>query len=156
MAQTTTAVSGIDCLIEIAAVLDDPEDMTWVNISGSANAIEPQPQSRQTGTMHTLDGRKAIVKSGKLEAMDIEVKILFTSSSDEAFQTVLGFWEDDTEVQVRWSPQGGAPGDLRYTCDPAPISEFQYPRGISNDPTPVPSMFKVLTPGVTEDVIPPP
>lgn len=147
MPQTTGALSGVDCPIEVST-----NGTTWTNISGSTNSIEPSTQTRMTGVTYTLDGDGAIITAGKKEPVELDVRILFTPSATEAFQIVRAAFEARQDLYVRWSPQGGAVGQLRYQSKGV-IAEFLYPRAMAEEAVAIPGGFKLMAPAVVESTI---
>jgi hypothetical protein len=149
MSQTTDAMSGLDCPIEIST-----DDTAWSNISGSTSSIEPSAQTRQTGVKYTLDGDYPIITTGKREPMEIEVKIIYTATVGEAFEIVRAAFEAGSPLYVRWSPAGGQPGDQRFTSGKGVVTEFLYPGASGEDPGPLAGSFKLQVPRVIPAAVP--
>lgn len=148
MTQTTDAMSGLDCPIEVST-----DNSTWTNISGSSSSIEPSAQTRQTGVKYTLDGDYPIITTGKRQPMEIEVKIIYTQTAGEAFEIVRAAFEAGTPLYVRWSPGGGAVGDQRFTSSKGVVTEFLYPGASGEDPGPLAGSFKLQVPRVIPSII---
>lgn len=150
MAQTADALSARNAQIEVSA-----DNVTWVDISGSASAVTPSDQTRQSGVAYTFDGDTGILTGGKREPLEIQVRIVYTGTASEAFATVRAIHEDDGEIYLRWSPQGGAPGDKLYTTAKGVLTAFIYPPVDTEEAGPIMAGFTVTTPSVTESTISP-
>lgn len=148
MSQTLGAMSGVNCPIEFSV-----DGTDWDNIAGSTTAIEPSEQTRMVGVAYTLDGRKAIITGGKDEPVEVEVKILYTTVSTEAYALVKAAWDAGSPVYLRWSPEGGQTGDKRFVGSKGVLSAFLQPPAIADDANPVPAGFKVTFPAIEEETI---
>ncbi len=146
--QTTGAMTGVNCPIEFSI-----DGTDWDNIAGSTTAIEPSEQTRMTGVAYTLDGDYAIITGGKKEPVEVEVKILYTTVSTEAYALVQAAWEANSPVYLRWSPQGGDVGDKRFKGSAGVLSAFLPPPAIADDANPVPAGFKVMFPRIVEETV---
>jgi hypothetical protein len=151
MAQTTTALAAVDADVEISV-----DGTTWINVSGSANTVEPGSQTRMTGDAYTFDGDVAIIAKGKREPLEVSVSALYTETAGETFEAVRANFEAGTRVYFRYSPQGiGASGRAVYTAsnDGATagaviISELDWPEAAADSADPVAIAFTVRCPAL--------
>jgi hypothetical protein len=151
MAQTTTAMAAVDATVEISV-----DGTTWVDVSGSANSVEPGSQARMTGDAYTFEGDVAIITSGKREPLDVSVSALYTETAGESFETVRANFEAGTRVYFRYSPQGvGATGRAVYTASnngttagAVIISELDWPEATADNADPVAIAFTVRCPAL--------
>lgn len=150
MPQTTTALSSVNGKLEFSST-----GSTWVDISGSSNSVEPGDQTRQSGEIYTLSGDTAIITAGKREPIELQVKVLFTPTSGEAWETVRPAFEAASGAgYLRWSPQGGATGTKQFTTDAGILTSLTYPPSMADEAKPVMVGFKLKTPKVTESTLP--
>ena len=155
MAQTTTAMSGVDATVEIST-----DGTTWIDLSGSSTSVSPGSQSRMTGETHTLEGDLAIITPGKREPMEISVTTLYTEASGEAFETLRPLFVARTRIYFRYSPLGpGATGRAVFTAtndDATPgaciISELDWPEVDATSADPIAIAYTVRVPGLIRTV----
>ena len=155
MAQTTDALAAVDADVEISV-----NGTTWINVSGSANTVEPGSQARMTGDAYTFDGDVAIVAKGKREPLDVSVSALYTEVAGETFETVRANFEAGTRVFFRYSPKGvGATGRAVYTASNDGItagavilSELDWPEAAADSADPVAVAFTVRCPALVRTV----
>lgn len=129
MAQTTDAKSFVNSKIEIA-----PETAgvagTYVDYSGSGNAIEMSGGDRMSSEAYTSDGDTPIVSEGKREPLEITVKGLYTEVAAELTEFLRAKYEANERIYLRWSPtQADVSGDFIYTTTRAVIINPVYPSG---------------------------
>lgn len=149
MAQTTGAISSVDAEIEVSS-----DGTVWVDISGSANAVEVPEQPRMTGTAYTFTGDVGIVTAGKREPVEVTVTALYTEGAGETFETVRPLFAAGTRVYFRYSPKGiGATGRAVYTASndgstagAVVVSAFKLPDLDAESADPVTTMFKLMVP----------
>jgi hypothetical protein len=109
MPQTILAINTVDAVVEIST-----NGTSWTNISGSTNKVEVTPQTVDSGMAATLEGAFKIVRSGKINPVEVTVTCLYTESATEAAsilegqRAVPGF-----PLYFRYTP-GGYNGDYRY------------------------------------------
>jgi len=147
MAQTTDALSAIDCLIEIG---DD--GATWTDISGFANSIEVEGGDRQSGEVHTFDGFTPILTLGKGSLYEITCKIVYTEGATDPTEVIRAAYEGGTEFYIQWTPKGGAAGDFVYTSGAGYILSHTYPSADAGSPDAIGIEFVVTVPNITKSV----
>jgi hypothetical protein len=151
MPQTTTAMAAVDATVEVSV-----DGTTWIDISGSANTVEPGSQTRMTGTAYTFEGDVAIITSGKREPLEVSVSALYTETAGEAFESIRANFEAGTRMYFRYSPLGtGATGRSVYTAsnDGATagaviVSEMDWPEAAADNADPVAVSFMVMCPAL--------
>lgn len=111
MAQTTTALSGVNFKIEIST----DGGTTWTDVSGSTNKIGAGEQERQTGDLYTGDGAGAIITGGKLSPVELDIDVAYTETAGEARAAFKAAHDAGGLCQLRLAPAGGTSGDLQYT-----------------------------------------
>lgn len=150
MAQTTGAMNTVGGQVELST----DGVPTWTDISGFLNMVDPGEGVRQTGSIFTADGDTPIVGAGKREMLSIVVNIAYTEGASDPWETVRGVYEaGDIDIQVRWSPNGGASGDFQFTTAQGHISSLQYPGVDPNTAAPSVLSFTLATPSYTKAVI---
>jgi hypothetical protein len=91
---------------------------SWFDISGSSTSMDAPTQDALNGETYTLEGDFALVEGGKKQPMDFTFTIVYTETSDEAWDRIEQAWRAtgcNRKLCVRWSPGGGDVGDLVYT-----------------------------------------
>jgi hypothetical protein len=141
MAQTTGQMSGHKFKIEVRTTGEG----SWTDISGSTNSVTGGNQNRMTGETYTGGGEDtAIITTGPREPMDLQVRILYTEESGEAFETLRALFEADTRVDMRFAPKGGSiSGAFVWNVINQPISNLQYPDVDAGSAGPVMSQFTI-------------
>lgn len=150
MAQTTASMSPCAAKVEMSF-----DGAAWVDISGHSAQVSPSPQTRMTGTAYTFDGDTAIIKSGKREPVEVEVKIIYTEVDADAFDQVRARFEVDCgeDTYIRWSPAGGNAGDQEYSTGCAIVNSFEWPGVEAASADPIPVSFKVTTGEIDTEVV---
>lgn len=138
MAQTTAAINGVNCVLEI---LTTPP-ATWTAVSGSANQVSGAEQRRMSGEAYTFDGDVALVKGGKREPVEVAFRIIYTEEAAEAWEIVKAFFEavGGTACSIRWTPETTTE---TYTISAGVITRLQYPAADAADANPVVCEFSV-------------
>jgi hypothetical protein len=148
MAQTTTAISRVDGQVEFST-----DNSTWTDISGSITSVDPGEQGRDIGEEYVLEGDLPVMGEGKSQTLEITCKGLWSPTAGEAFAVVKAAWEARGRCYLRWSPQGGATGDKRYTTSYGYLTGFMWPKVDATDAKPMPCGFKLKTGKITESTI---
>ncbi len=116
--------------------------------------VDPGQGVRQTGFIFTADGDRPIIGGGKREPLEVLVNIAYTETAADPFTVVLGVFEaGDTDIQLRWSPAGGAVGTYQFTTDEGIVKNFTYPNVDPGTPEPHIVSFTLFTPQYTQSVI---
>lgn len=156
MSQTTGAIASSNFKVEVS-----DNGTSWVDISGVASTVSVDGGDVKVGNQHTAEGAEALVVSGnKVDPRTVTVKSVYTEVDGEAFDTV---WERysgaDKTIYLRWSPKGGAIGDVRFTCavggDAAavPIVSCTLPElDVSSEDVAL-FEFSVMTPGILKETV---
>lgn len=107
MVQTTSQINGCNAKLEF----DDDGD-TPIDVSGSSNSVTLS-RTKQVGEAFTFEGGFPVRAECKQDA-SISGTVLWTSLTDEA-RDILDLWYESGGLRtVRFSPQGGNPGDVEY------------------------------------------
>lgn len=147
MAQTTSALAMVDGTIEVST-----NGSVWTDISGSSSTVEPGDQTRQSGEAYTVQGDTAIITGGKREPIELEIKIVYTETSGEAFETLRVIHETPGgAIYVRYT-RGGT-GAFMYTSDKGVLTSFVYPPIVADDAKPKLLGIKVKAPKITKSVV---
>lgn len=90
---------------------------TWTEICSEATSINPGDPEHAVGEQHVACSEVPILTpSNKLAAREIEVNAVYTETSAEAWDGVYtAFMTAGRALYLRWSPAGGANGDLQFT-----------------------------------------
>lgn len=150
MAQTTGSMNTVGGKLELST--DGVPN--WTDISGFLNMVDPGEGVRQTGTIFTADGDLPLLSGGKRELLSVLVNIVYTEGGSEPFTVILGVFEaGDIDIQLRWSPAGGANGEYQYTTDEGIISKLTYPNIDPGTPSPHIVSFTLETPQYTQSAV---
>lgn len=147
--QTTTAYSAVSAKIEFST-----DGSSWTDISGEANKLEGTEQTRQADHDYTFAGDYGIITGGKFDPLDIKVTALHTPTSGQIWKVINAAFTAKSAAYVRWSPQGGASGTLRYTSDVGVVTGCMWPNMDASSPKPNPASFTIRVPKVTETTVP--
>ena len=156
MSQTTDAISSANFKVEVS---DDGS--TWTDISGANATVSIDGGDIGVGSQHTAAGAEAIVVSNKKrDPLTISVKAIYTETADEPWKLVRDIYESDSpSLYLRFSPAGGATGDLRYTtavggtAAAVPIKSCGYPQLDAGSEDLAMFEFAVMTPGLKSEAI---
>jgi hypothetical protein len=142
MPQTTGAVTGVNCVVEILI------GAVWTNISGSSNQVSNTEQNRMSGQGYTFEGDVAIVTAAKREPIDVSFRVVFSSAVDEAWQLLRTFFETPggAPINIRWTTE---PGGLTHQIANGVLSRFNYPAAVSDDPNPITCEMTIRAPQIT-------
>jgi hypothetical protein len=88
---------------------------TWQDTSGYSNSITVDGGERATDKTPTFDGAKHLVTQGKIDTYKVTARILYTEGAADPTRVVAAAFEAGTPIYQRWSPLGGASGQMRYT-----------------------------------------
>jgi len=124
MAQTSDGISMIDCKLEYSVNGSD-----WTDVSGYAASVDPGSHTRKTGLAYTFDGDTAIIRSGKREPIDLNMRVVYTEGSADPFRDLLAYHEAGSQVYFRYSPKGGDSGEEQFTSDAGYMTDFPWPGG---------------------------
>lgn len=112
MTQTTTGMAQSLAEIEIST-----DGTTWQSICGTTASVSFSGGEQLVGEQQTQCGDyPVVVASGKKSAVTAEFNIVYTETTNEAFDFVQDIWEaaGASEAYVRYSPGGGDTGDVRF------------------------------------------
>lgn len=148
MAQTTTAMS-----FAAANIGFSNDGSSWTDASGYAGMVQVEGGERVTGAAYTADGDTAIIKAGKRGPLTVRARIVYTEAADEGYDDANDAYEAGSAFYLRWSPGGGASGDLGYTTSAGYIKQPVYPSGDveSGDPITVEVVLECAS--VTESTV---
>lgn len=147
MTQITDQISGAANYVAYST-----DGNSWTDISGVANQVTPDPQTRMNGSTYTFEGDGALVTFGKKEPFSVRVRLVY-SEANAAYDALADAHEatGGSTVYIRWAPKGNTGGNIQYTTPATKISEWNYPApdGTSADPLmcefvvgPVPSLTR--------------
>jgi hypothetical protein len=125
---------------------------TWVDISGSTNAVETTTVKRRIGETNVFDSDVALLLAGKKESVLMTINVLYTESATEGYIRFLtAFGEEPagtaTTVDVRLTP-GGTGGDT-FTSGIGYVEEIDVPGFDSTTADFIMCSVKIRFPSVT-------
>ncbi len=143
-----TALVNSGCKLEIS-----PNNSTWTDISGYATRVDPGDMVRNDGEVYVFGSDKAEVTTGKLAVREINIDILYTEGASDVFDTIRDAIEANSDYYIRWSPQGGSIGDLRFTSDAGKWTSLNDPLAEADSADAVVLTATFKTPFVTKSTI---
>lgn len=132
MAQTTGSITGKDMTIQVST-----DGVTYTDISGSTNNVEPGGGTRKTGSQHTFEGDTPLVGAGKKEATTVKMKIIYTEDAGEAAALIKDYHDNNTPCYLRYRPKGDTAGNWQFTGGPGYFTTPVFPKLDSDNATPV-------------------
>jgi hypothetical protein len=149
-----TQVTGVQEFFE-AMVEVRPVGGAWTDISGWGATVAVSGRDRQVGEGFTHDGSHAIVGHGKLQPLDVTVRIVYTEGGIDPYAIVLPPLENHTVFQVRWSPYGGQAGEKQYTTNltHSHVISCPAPSGEAGSGDPIMLEFTVRTSDIVDSEI---
>lgn len=150
MAQTTDQNSFVDAEIEFGSAVD-----TYTDISGFANELIVDGGDRASGEIYTADGDEALLGFGKRAPLEINVKIVYTEGTGDAYELVRAAYEADggTPAWIRWSPRGGDATEAQFTSTEGRVIKCSYPGGPVEPGDPQTIEFTVKVAAINKAVI---
>lgn len=158
MAQTTGAIGQGQFVAEVST-----NGTTWTNISGQSAQVTPSGGDQLTGSQNTADGSApVVVGSNKTEAVQAEVRILYTETNGEAFRIVKAQFDGANKtIYFRYAPKGTGTGNKRYlaasdanTAFPCPIVNCMPPDLDAGSGDPAMASFTIIFPKWYEETLP--
>lgn len=123
----------------------------WTDISGQTNKVAPSGGDREIGTFYDAVTDRPTLGVGKVGEQEIAVTVKYTETAADAYGLLEAAYENADEVEVRWSPKGGSPGDWQFTSDAGFVKTAPY-AGTGQEVEkgdPMRVEFTVVVPGVT-------
>ena len=154
MVQTTSSVA-MACA-DLDLTFDTDCSGSWFGINGTAQSLSGTEQTRLSGEAYTFTGDAAVIQGGKKEPMELVVEIVYSETDGEAFEAVRGRFEAagcGAHLCMRWSPAGGAVGDLRFTTGYSTLVSFTYPPIDASAGGPILAGFTLKVPEITTTTI---
>lgn len=132
MAQTTGAMSFVNCLLEVKIAGGSFADM-----GGSSNKLEVSGFDRITGKAFSQVGGTPIITAGKLDEGEIKLSLIYTEVSGEAWKTLWDAYLAGTQAQVQWTPKGTGTGNFQFTSALGYLKNVTPPQGESASGDPI-------------------
>lgn len=148
--QITDSVSQSCGKVEIST-----NGSSWTDISGETQTVEQPEATRMVGEAFTLAGNGPIIKSGKIEAFDVVVRIMYSEADAEAYEQIRAIFEQtgcDNNMYMRYSPRGGSADHERLQCN-GPLTSFLYPNLDASAAGPIVGGFTLRVSGFTTTII---
>jgi hypothetical protein len=150
MAQTTNQMSFANAKVEIKI-----SSGSWTDIGGENTKIEVDGGERKSGEAFTQTGDTPVLTKGKTEKYTVKGSILYTEGVSTPWKLLYDAKRSGSEVQVRWSPKGGATGDYQFSSSTSGnvLKNVSLPVGEAGSADPILSEFTLETPDITEAAI---
>lgn len=150
MTQATGQTSFVDAEIEFGSAVD-----TYTDISGWANELNVSGGDRASGEVYTADGDEALLGFGKRAPLEIDIKIVYTEGTGDAYELIRAAYEaaGGTAAWIRWSPKGGDATEFQYTSTEGRVTKCSYPGGPVEPGDPLTIEFTVKVAAINKAVI---
>ncbi len=126
------------------------DNSNWTDVSGESNSIDISGGEIGTGEAYTADGDLPLVGIGKIALTEAKLKVIYVETSGSAWNTFFDAYVNGTDLYLRYSPKGGAVGDLRFTSGKGFVTSPVYPKGEVADGTPTMCELTFKCPGFTK------
>jgi len=141
VAQATGVETFKDCKVETST-----DGSTWTDISGYASSVAVDGFERAQGEAYTFDGDYPIVGTGKMQRGTVTVRIAYTEGESDPFKAAWDAYEGNTQLQVRYWPEGGETGEFGfYTDTDSRIVAPPTVAGEANSADPIMVEFQVVS-----------
>lgn len=139
---TTGAMSGSFGKIEIRV---PGGTGTWIDISGSAQSIDPGSIKRMYGKTYPLDADHPKLTFGKTEGGETTITAIYTEVTTEAYQRALTSFEvvGGDFIDVRFTPGGSVASSDTYTINLTKVIDLDYPPFDGSKAEPIMASFTV-------------
>lgn len=149
MPQTTEHITLRNVLAEVST-----DGVAWIDISGTFNSLTNSGGETQTGEAYTAEGELPLVGIGKKSLTETTLKVIYTENAGDAWRKFFDAYKNGTDLYFRYTPKGGASGDLRFTSGKGFVTSPAYPQGEVSDGKPLMTELKIKHPGFTDAAIP--
>ena len=150
MTQITDPISAVALYVAYST-----DGTTYTDISGVANKVTADAQTRMSGVTYTFDGDTGLVTFGKREPFSIRVSLVYSETST-AYTSLLALHEaaGGSAVYIRWTPAGNTIGNFQFDTPATKISEWNFPSGDATTGDPILVEFVVgPVPSVTKSTV---
>lgn len=158
MAQTTAADNMAGYAVYVST-----DASSFTDISGQGATVKKTGGEQLTGSQNTADGAAPVVTgANKVGPGTLEISAIFTPTAGQAWRAVKDRFDGAVKtICVRYSPQGGATGDRRFTTANDAGTAIAVPIVSCNEPDvdagnggPILFTFSVIFPKLLEDAVP--
>jgi hypothetical protein len=129
----------------------------WTVVDSFFGILTPSQQTRASGEFHVFGADVPRLTMGARSSVTIDSTFLFTNAAADPFTIMRAQHTTDcaAPLYLRWSPAGGAVGDLQFTTteDQSWISAWQDPAGDKSDAAPITVQFQVITADVAAALV---
>lgn len=133
MPQTTDAIESMrNAFLEWSV-----DAITWMDISGFVNSIDPSGHERESGEVYTMAGDEAIVGYGKLSPAETTCGIVYTEPVADVYTLAWNAKINATPVYLRATPKGDNPGNMAWTSKVGKIIACPPPSGEASSGDPI-------------------
>ena len=152
MAQVTGQTTGASFY---AAVSTDGSSYT--DVSGAATVVEPKAVARKHGEAYTGGSEDYPAKAfGKLEPQEWELTVIYTKTSNEAYDLLHDAMIANSRLNLRYCPEGNTTGNERFTLSGTGVRvvELDFPTADGSEENPVVCKATFAGATYTRDVVP--
>lgn len=132
MSKTVGALSAKNVKLEVS-----PDNATWINISGSSNAITPSGGKAKTGEMNVFGDSAPVTVMGNSDPVELTIVAIYTEVDEEAVDVMGDAYTAGVSYYLRYSPKGGASGTWMFTSDEGNFIQAVTPEVNADDTKPV-------------------
>lgn len=148
MPQATNAISSVNFSVEVST-----NGSVWTDIGGHATTVEVDGGERKVGKGFTFVGDTPILFRGKRDSIQLKVRSLYSEGASDVFEIVRNAYDTNSDLYLRWSPQGGQSGEFMFTSSTGIVKECPYPSGDAESEDPVFFDFTLEVLSVSKSVV---
>lgn len=86
----------------------------WTAAEGEIVSVDLPDNTRDVGSVHTLDGDLPLIAPGKISAGQMKIRGIYTGASTGLWQDALKSYQNGTALYFRFYPAGSAAGRYRF------------------------------------------
>jgi hypothetical protein len=131
-----------------------PDGTNWTAYSTHAQSVTPGGGERARGEAFTAGRDVPYITTGKRNAMEYTVRVLYTTGPADLYTVVRGYYLNKSETWLRYSPEGGASGDNRITIGPGLITTCPPPAGDAGSGDAMALEFTLVGEDESDDTVP--
>lgn len=119
------AIQMNNCEVEVDLT---PASSSYANIDSWATEIAVTDEQVNTTEAYTFTHTGPIVFAGNPQPVNVTVTCVYTEDTTDPYQNIKGH-SIGTAMDIRWSPAGGASGDLQFTTSGGLLIRRGFPQG---------------------------
>jgi hypothetical protein len=120
--------SGSEFLIKIAPD-NDGSPGTYTDFSVDAASFTPSGGERASGSIHTAGRATPHVTTGKKQAVNVTINVLYKTGASDLFKTLRGYFDNNTRFWIQYIPALQTGDDTGFNYGPGYLTSCPAPAG---------------------------